>query len=83
MQHLARSAKDIGHAIREIRKAKGLTQTQLAAESGIWQETISKVENGHGGTKLETLFDLIAALDLEVIVADRSKGNTDHLKNIF
>ena len=83
MKHLVRTSKNLGHAIREARKAKNLTQKELASMSGVWQETISKVENGSGGTKLETLFDLIAALDLEITVAERSKGASDGLEDIF
>ena len=83
MKHLARTAKDIGHAIRETRKRKKLTQGELATMSGIWQETISKIENGVASTKLETIFDLMAALDLELTVSNRSKGTADALEDIF
>mgnify|MGYP003656335963 CR=1 FL=1 len=51
MKNLARTPNDIGHAIRQARKAKKLTQKELAERSGVWQETISKVENGLSGTK--------------------------------
>ncbi len=74
MKHLARTPKDVGHAIRQERTARQMTQKQLAVESGVWQETISKIENGATGTKLETLFDLCAALGLELIITERSKG---------
>ena len=83
MKYLARSPKEIGHAIREARKARKLTQKDLAIRSGVWQETISKVENGLSGTKMETLFDLLSALDLEVHIEDRSKGSTKALEDIF
>lgn len=83
MHHLARTPKDIGHAIREARKRKELTQQQLAGLSGVWQETISKVENGVASTKLETLFDLLSALDLEITIGDRSKGKPAGLEEIF
>jgi len=83
MKHLVRTPKNIGHAIREARKAKNLTQSDLASMSGVWQETISKIENGSGGTKLETIFALLAALDLELTVIERSKGDSDELEDIF
>lgn len=83
MKQLARTPKNIGHAIRQARKNKKLTQKELASRSGVWQETISKIENGLGGTKMETIFDLLAALDLELTVTDRSKGTTDALEDIF
>jgi HTH-type transcriptional regulator / antitoxin HipB len=83
MKHLVRTPKNLGHAVRQARKSKNLTQKELAAMSGVWQETISKIENGSGGAKLETVFDLIAALDLEIIVTERSKGASDGLEDIF
>lgn len=83
MQHLVRTSKNIGHAIRQARKEKNLTQKDLASLSGVWQETISKIETGSSGTKLETIFDLIAALDLEITVSERSKGTSDGLEDIF
>ncbi|WP_299372605.1 helix-turn-helix transcriptional regulator, partial [uncultured Kiloniella sp.] len=75
--------KDIGYAIREARKAQKLTQKELAAISGVWQETISKIENGVGGTKLETLFDLLAALDHEILIQTRSKGMATDIEDWF
>lgn len=83
MTNLARTPKDIGHAIRQARKAKKLTQKALAERSGVWQETISKVENGLPGTKLETVFDIFAALDIEIVVQGRSKGSTESFEDIF
>ncbi|MCB1420856.1 MAG: helix-turn-helix transcriptional regulator [Notoacmeibacter sp.] len=83
MKNLARTPKDIGHAIRSVRKARNLTQKELATRSGVWQETISKIENGVASTKLETIFDLLAALDLELQVQDRTKGSSADLEDIF
>lgn len=83
MKHLVRTPKNIGHAIRQARKEKNLTQKELASMSGVWQETISKIETGSSGTKLETIFDLMAALDLEIMVSERSKGTSDGLEDIF
>lgn len=83
MNYLARSPKEIGHAIREARKAQKLTQKDLAIRSGVWQETISKIENGLSGTKMETIFDLLSALELEVHIEGRSKGSTSSLEDIF
>ena len=83
MKYLARSPQEVGHAIREARKAQKLTQKDLAIRSGVWQETISKIENGLSGTKLETIFDILSALELEVTLDDRSKGSTSSLEDIF
>jgi HTH-type transcriptional regulator/antitoxin HipB len=83
LQNFVRIPRDLGHAIRQARREKNLTQADLATRSGVWQETISKVEAGRGGTKLDTVLALLAALDLELLVSTRSKGSTSDFDNIF
>lgn len=83
MDQFARTPKDMGHVIRQARKAKKLTQADLAARSGVWQETISKIEANAAGAKLETVFDLLAALDLEMEIRTRSKGAPADFEDIF
>ena len=83
MQNFVRIPRDLGHAVRQARLEKNWTQSDLATRSGVWQETISKVEAGRGGTKLETILALLAALDLELLVRTRSKGSASDFDNIF
>ncbi|MFG6635951.1 helix-turn-helix domain-containing protein [Sulfitobacter sp. 1A12126] len=83
MKNFVRIPRDLGHAIRQARREKNLTQADLAMRSGVWQETISKVEAGRGGTKLDTILALLAALDLELLVRTRSKGTASDFDNIF
>lgn len=83
MLHYARNAKQLGHALRELRVQKGFTQKQLADLVGVWQETVSNVERGSDGTKLETVFALLGVLDYEIEVIERRKGSVDELESIF
>ena len=83
LKNFVRIPRDLGHAIRQARREKNLTQADLAMRSGVWQETISKVEAGRGGTKLDTILALLAALDLELLVRTRSKGTASDFDNIF
>lgn len=83
MQNFVRSPRDLGHAIRQARREKNLTQADLATRSGVWQETISKVEAGRGGTKLDAILALLAALELELLVRTRRKGSASDFDNIF
>lgn len=83
MKNLARLPKDIGHAIRSARKAQKLTQKELSIKSGVWQETISKVENSAVNTKLDTVFDILAALDLELQVQNRTKRSSAKFEDFF
>jgi HTH-type transcriptional regulator/antitoxin HipB len=83
MDQIARSSKNIGQILRAARKEMGLTQGELADRAGIWQRTVSNIETNASGTKLDTIFDLLAALDLELHVAPRSKITPDDLEDIF
>lgn len=77
MNSMVRSPKQFGALIHNARTRRNLTQQALADLVGTGQKTISRIENGHEGTKLETIFSLIAALDLDMQLAPRSKGGTD------
>ena len=83
MQNLAKTPQQMGAIL--LRKGRKLKRNQgeLGEKAGLWQKTISRIENGAPGTKLATLFDLISALDLELIVMPRSKGKVAHLEDVF
>jgi len=83
LQNLVRTPRNLGHAIRQARREENCTQAELATRSGVWQETISKAEAGKGGTKLDTIFALLAALDVEIMVEKRSKGMSSEFDGIF
>jgi HTH-type transcriptional regulator / antitoxin HipB len=83
MTALARSPQQLGRVIQTFRHRRDLNQTQLANLAGLRQEMISKIETGQGGVKLATLFNLLAALDLEMTVAPRSKSSSMDIEDIF
>jgi HTH-type transcriptional regulator/antitoxin HipB len=83
MDQIARTTKDLGHVLRAARKAQGLTQAELAARAGVWQRTVSNIETGASGAKADTIFDLLAALDLELRIVPRSKMTPHDLEDIF
>lgn len=74
MPELARSPSQIGNAIRRARKKHGLSQSDLGARAGLRQETISLIENGNPAARLDTLLAVLGVLDLEFLIAPRSKG---------
>ena len=83
MNTLVRSPKQIGVAIRKIRRAKDLNQTQLSERAGLRQATVSNIENGDGATRLATFCDVLAALDLELIVRQRTLSGAQDIEDIF
>lgn len=56
-----------GPAIRAMREAKGLTQTELAQTIGVTSKAVSKWETGKGLPDISLLQPLAAALDTSVI----------------
>lgn len=56
--------EEIGTKIRQLRESQGLTQADLAARVGHEQSNISRIENGEYRVHLETLFTLLAELDV-------------------
>lgn len=73
MIHKISSPETLGQALRAERKNKQLSQKTVGHSVGMEQHTISKIEKGNPGTELNTLFRLLAALDLELIVQPRQK----------
>ncbi len=55
--------RDIGYLVRETRTHLGVTQRQLATESGVSYVTISTIENGKYSTTTLTTAKLYAALE--------------------
>lgn len=48
--------------LAEVRQAKGMTQEQLAAATGVHRVTIARIETGEASPKAETLKRLADAL---------------------
>jgi HTH-type transcriptional regulator/antitoxin HipB len=83
MTDLARAPNQIGAIVQRARKKRGWNQTQLGEKAGLRQETISLIETGNPAAKLETILAVLAALDLEFQVTQRSKGKAADIEGIF
>lgn len=83
MPPIARSPKQLGNIIQRARKRRGMSQTQLAQLAGLRQEMVSKIERGHEGTGLSSIYALFAALDLEIVVEQRSRSAVPSIEDIF
>jgi HTH-type transcriptional regulator/antitoxin HipB len=57
--------------LRQRRKARGLSQQQLAGKLGVTQARLSELESGRAHITLERLIALARLLDLEVVLRDR------------
>lgn len=68
-----RTPKELGEALHQQRKAKGLTQAAVGKPVNLMQSKISQIENGTLAIELGTLFRILAALDLELTLQPRQK----------
>jgi transcriptional regulator with XRE-family HTH domain len=60
-----------GRMVREARRRAKLTQRQLAAKSGIPQETIARIERGRADPRVTTLDRLLEACEFGLEVMPR------------
>jgi len=77
------SPEGLGAALRSERKKRKLSQTTVGKAVGVDQPTVSKVEKGNPGTELGTLFRLLAALELELVIQPRQKPAKDTKGDIW
>lgn len=71
-EQLIRSLRQAGIALRNRRKALGLTQGELGRRAGTKQSTISDIENGVVAASLETYLNLVTALESELHLMPRT-----------
>jgi HTH-type transcriptional regulator / antitoxin HipB len=83
MMDLARNPDQLGSIIRRARKALGWSQTRLGDKVGLGQDTISLLETGNSAAKLSTVLAVLAALDLEIRIAPRTKGSAADIEDLF
>ena len=62
--------------LRELRKAKGLTQQQLAQESGVHRTNIARYETGRNSLSERNLIRIAGALNMSVDEVLRGWSNS-------
>jgi len=81
MDQIVFSPKSLGSALKRQRRIKKLSQNEAGAPFKIDQTTVSSIEQGASGTRLETLFRMLAALDLEMIIKPKKNSNDQNGEN--
>ena len=60
------TAKELGKRIQKLRKARGLTQSQLAEKISVEVVTISRIENGSRFPVKENIENIAKVLDVQI-----------------
>ncbi len=74
-----------GRKIKKLRKAKGLSQEELAERIDRTVDTVSNIERGVSAPRLETVYDLAAVLDvpLHILLQQTDAPPVDRDKEIL
>ncbi len=64
--HKIRQVHLVGPKIRQLRKERKMTQTELAARIGIQQSDLSRMEKGEYRVSLDTLFKILAESNVTI-----------------
>lgn len=66
MTQKIRQVQLVGQKIRQLRKQRSLTQTELAGRIGIQQSDLSRMEKGEYRVSLDTLFKILAQFGMGI-----------------
>lgn len=67
----------IAEAVAERRRARGLSQAELAELCGTTQSAIARLEGGGRPPRIDTLLRLATALDCDLVVELRERDGTE------
>lgn len=72
MDYVARTPEQLGQILKSCRLERQLTQQAAGTKVGLKQGTVSVIESDAGRTSVETLYKLLSALQLELVLRDRN-----------
>ena len=75
MDHIARTPQQLSSVLKSLRQLRQAAQGEVASRVGLRQKTISLIEADVSRTSVGTLFRLLSALDVELVLRDKRKSN--------
>ena len=74
------SAEELAIVLMDSRKRQGLSQARVGESVGLKQTTVSSFENKAAKSRVDTLFRLLSALNLELEVVSRKDAAKGELE---
>lgn len=71
-RQLVTTPSQVGEVLRGRRKARGMSQDELAAKLSISQSRLSTLESEPAGLTLDRLLALASVLGLEIVIQDKA-----------
>lgn len=78
---IASSAAELGAMLREARRAKKMSQSELAAMVGVTRQWVISAEKGAPTARLDLMLDALRCVDLLIDVV--SDDSADALGTVF
>lgn len=78
MESIPGTMQQLGRMLRGKRKSRGVTQAQLGAAAGLLPKTVSLLERDPGRCRVDTLFTVLSALDLEMALRPKPQASLPH-----
>ena len=76
MDYVARTPEQLGPILKSCRAQRGISQQAAGAKVGLKQSTVSTIEADAARTSVESLYKLLSALGLELVVRDKQALRT-------
>ena len=73
----------LGRQIEEMRKSRGLTQVQLAYQSGMTRQKLAEVEKGSPTVAVNFYAKVLAALNAEIKGVSARRPTFEELREVF
>lgn len=75
MEYPILTTRQLAQALKGWRKSRDLTQAEAAGRVGLLPKTVSALESEPDASSLGSLFKLLSALDLELVLRPKSRGS--------
>ncbi|KTD13961.1 MULTISPECIES: helix-turn-helix domain-containing protein [Legionella] len=74
------SAKDLALYLNDKRKQLKMSQSEVADLVGLKQDTISKFENSPDNSRIDTLFRILSALNLNMSLVEKEQAAHEEIE---
>jgi HTH-type transcriptional regulator/antitoxin HipB len=81
MERIAHNPRQLAQILRGERKSQSLNQEAVGARVKLLTKTVSKLENQPEKSTVESLFKLLSALDLELVVRSK-RDSAEHVPEL-
>ncbi|TWD81616.1 y4mF family transcriptional regulator [Kribbella amoyensis] len=71
------TVRDLGAAVRQARRRRGMSQAELAELAGVSREWLVRLEQGHPRLEAQLVLDALAAVGLTVLTTSTEQPAED------